>query len=193
MNKKLILKVLSGITVWLFLLPTSVNANYSQRDDVKQFISKMQKEHGFDANLISRWMAGVKQQKSALDAIARPAEGKPWKDYRKIFVTESRIDKGVEFWRANASTLMRAEKEYGVPAEFIVAIIGVETYYGKRAGSYPVLDALTTLGFDYPPRGKFFRKQLKHYLFINGARRKTGCNCTYRLLCGCYGYAPIYS
>lgn len=165
MKKHTILNVLSSLLL-LLLVPGVVNANYSERKDVQQFILQMQKEHGFDADLISYWMEGVKQQKSALKAIARPAEGKPWKDYRKIFITDSRISKGVEFWRKNADLLSRAETQYGVPAEVIVAIIGVETYYGKRAGNYPVLDALTTLGFDYPPRGKFFRKQLKHYLLM---------------------------
>jgi len=151
----------------LCLLPTMVSANYSQRKDVQQFIAEMQKEHGFDGKLISNWMEGVIQQKTALEAIARPAEGVlTWGKYRQIFLTGSRISKGVQFWKDNAELLARAEKEYGVSAEFIVAIIGVETYYGKRAGNYPVLDALTTLGFDYPPRAKFFRKQLKHYLLM---------------------------
>ncbi len=150
----------------LCLLPGSALANYSQRNDVKQFINEMHREHGFDVQLLSSWMAGVQQQKTALEAISRPAEGKPWKDYRKIFITEKRINQGVEFWKNNAELLARAEQQYGVPAEYIVAIIGVETYYGKHAGNYPVLDALTTLGFDYPPRASFFRKQLKHYMLM---------------------------
>ncbi len=150
-----------------YLLPVNAHASYSQREDVQQFITQMQKEYNFDAKLLNRWMDGVTQQKTALDAISRPAEGVlTWAKYRKIFMTDSRINKGVQFWKDNKELLQRAEKQYGVPAEFIVAIIGVETYYGKRAGSYPVLDALTTLGFDYPPRAKFFRKQLKHYLLM---------------------------
>jgi len=144
-----------------------VNANYSEREDVKQFIAEMQKEYNFDAQLLNQWMQGVEQQKTALDAISRPAEGVlTWAKYRKIFMTDKRISKGVQFWKDNKAWLVRAEKEYGVPAEVIVAIIGVETYYGKRAGNYRILDALATLGFDYPPRAKFFRKQLKHYLLM---------------------------
>jgi len=166
MKKHSIINTLGGLYLLLCLLPVNASANYSERAEVKQFIKEMQKEYNFDANLIRSWMQGVKQQTTALEAIARPAEGKPWKDYRKIFITDKRINKGVEFWRENVDWLARAEKEYGVPAEIIVAIIGVETYYGKHAGNYPVLDALTTLSFDYPPRASFFRKQLKQYMLM---------------------------
>jgi len=161
----------------VFIAAPSVSvANYSQRKDVKNFVDEMVGKHGFDYNLLMSWMQGVKQQKTAIDAIARPAEGKPWKDYRPIFITSKRIKKGVQFWKDHAQTLNKAEKHFGVPAEIIVAIIGVETFYGKRSGNYPVLDALTTLGFDYPlenttrerrdAREKFFRKELKEYLLM---------------------------
>ncbi len=173
MKKQKILKVLSPLSLcsalYMSLMPAVVSAgeNYSERPEVKQFINEMHKEHGYDKAVILAWMKDVKQQKTALEAIARPAEGVlTWKKYRKIFLTSKRIDKGVQFWKKNAEFLSRAEKEFGVSAEFIVAIIGVETFYGKRAGSYPVLDALTTLGFDYPPRSEFFKKQLKHYMLM---------------------------
>jgi len=171
MKTQLIYKKISAVTLCIclsvFSLSAFSNTNYSQRKDVQEFIANMHKEHGYDKDIITYWMEGVKQQKSALEAISRPAEGVlTWAKYRKIFITDSRINKGVKFWQDNLELLNRAEKEYGVSAEIIVAIIGVETYYGKRAGSYPVLDALTTLGFDYPPRSKFFRKQLKHYLLM---------------------------
>ncbi|VAW62487.1 Membrane-bound lytic murein transglycosylase B [hydrothermal vent metagenome] len=169
MKKQSILNNLRRLSLSICLIPAIVNAgdNYSERQDVKQFIEEMHTEYGYDKETIIAWMKSVKQQKTALEAIARPAEGVlTWKKYRKIFLTDKRIDKGVQFWEKNAQLLARAEKEYGVSAEFIVAIIGVETYYGKRAGNYPVLDALTTLGFDYPPRATFFRKQLKHYMLM---------------------------
>ena len=148
-------------------LPSVSYANYSSRQDVQQFINEMVQKHGFDEKMLSYWMQDVKQQKTALEAIARPAEAKPWKQYRPIFITSRRINNGVDFWKKHADLLARAEKHYGVPAEIIVAIIGVETFYGKRIGSYPVLDALTTLGFDYPPRARFFRKELEQFLLMS--------------------------
>lgn len=171
MKTQLIYKKINVITLCIcasiFSLSALANTNYSQRKDVQEFIANMHKNHAYDQDIITHWMEGVKQQKTALDAISRPAEGVlTWAKYRKIFITDSRINKGVKFWQDNLDLLNRAEKEYGVSAEIIVAIIGVETYYGKRAGNYPVLDALTTLGFDYPPRAKFFRKQLEHYLLM---------------------------
>jgi membrane-bound lytic murein transglycosylase B len=149
------------------VLPFTAQANYSERSDVDEFIEEMHQQHGFDKAQMRRWMSGVKQQTTALEAIARPAEGVlSWGDYRRIFLNDKRIQQGIQFWQENRELLNRAEQQYGVDAAFIVAIIGVETYYGRHAGNYPVLDALTTLGFDYPPRAPFFRKQLKHFLLM---------------------------
>ena len=147
-------------------LPVAVQAGYGDRTDVQVFVNEMVKNHQYDRAQLSYWLDGVQQQASILEAIARPAEGKPWKEYRPIFLTSDRVQQGVAFWKQHLTTLQRAEKQYGVPAEIIVAIIGVETFYGKRSGNYPVLDALTTLGFDYPPRAEFFRKELEHYLLM---------------------------
>ncbi|MDH5484297.1 MAG: lytic murein transglycosylase B [Gammaproteobacteria bacterium] len=160
------------------LFPSVVLANYTQRDDVKHFIGEMVKKHGFDQATLTYWMKDIEQQTTALAAIARPAEAtKPWKDYRPIFITSKRINQGVKFWQEHADVLARAEQHYGVPAEIIVAIIGVETFYGRRSGNYPVLDALATLGFDYPienttaerrdRRERFFRKELEEYLLMS--------------------------
>ena len=103
-----------------------------------------------------------------MQSIAKPAEKElVWKQYRPIFVTEKRSDKGKAFLAAHREVLERAEKEYGVPAEIITAIIGVETYYGKHTGKYTIFDSLTTLAFDYPPRSKFFRSELKQFLLLS--------------------------
>jgi membrane-bound lytic murein transglycosylase B len=99
--------------------------------------------------------------------MSRPAEKKlAWYEYRRIFLTQSRIEGGVAFWNRHADVLTQAEKAYGVDAQVIVAIIGVETRYGGNTGKYRVLDALTTLAFDYPPRSKFFRSELEQYLLM---------------------------
>jgi membrane-bound lytic murein transglycosylase B len=90
----------------------------------------------------------------------------PWKDYRKIFLTQDRIQQGVQFWREHAVALARVEREIGVNPAVVVAIIGVETRFGRNTGSYRVLDALTTLAFDYPPRAPFFRDQLVQFFLL---------------------------
>jgi membrane-bound lytic murein transglycosylase B len=107
---------------------------------------------------------GAVYQQSIIDAISKPAESKAWKDYRPIFITDKRIQGGVNFWRENADALRKAEREYQVPAHYIVAIIGVETFYGGNVGKYRVLDALTTLGLYYPPRQAFFAGELRQFL-----------------------------
>lgn len=127
----------------------------------------MTRDYGFASEQLNSWFAEVNRKQAILDAISRPAEKvKPWKDYRPIFITDTRIQRGVEFWQKNQEALQRAEAEYGVPAQFIVAIIGVETMYGGNTGSYRVMDALSTLAFDYPPRAPFFRKELREFLLL---------------------------
>ncbi|MBL4631129.1 MAG: lytic murein transglycosylase B, partial [Paraglaciecola sp.] len=93
-------------------------------------------------------------------------EAKPWHQYYPIFLTEKRLTKGLEFWKTHQKTLARAEQETGVPAEIIIAIIGVETFYGTYTGKYSVLDALVTLGFHYPPRATFFRSELAQLFLL---------------------------
>ncbi len=151
----------------LLSLPAASWANYLDHEQAKPFTDRMVSEHGFERSRVEALLAQAERKQSILDAIARPAERTlEWKDYRRIFIQESRIEQGVEFWREHRDTLERAHKEYGVPPQIIVAIIGVETRYGRHKGNYRVLDALATLGFDYPPRSKFFGKQLEEYLLM---------------------------
>jgi len=118
------------------------------------------------AKSIRATLAKAKYQQGIIDAISKPAEGKPWKAYRPIFLTEARIEQGVAFHRAEQAALAEYSQRYGVPAEIMVAIIGVETFYGRNTGKYQTLDALTTLAFYYPPRQAFFRDELKHYFLL---------------------------
>ncbi|TCI02955.1 lytic murein transglycosylase B [Corallincola luteus] len=133
----------------------------------EEFTQRMVSKHQFEAGYIENALAGASKNQKILDAIARPWEAKPWYQYRPIFIKQTRIDQGVEFWQENQAALEKAEKEFGVPAEIIVAIIGVETFYGKHKGVYPVLDALYTLGFYYPKRAKFFRSELEQFLILS--------------------------
>ncbi len=146
----------------------SAQMNYAQRADVKSFINEMVDKHGFDKAYLVAKFSNAKRLDNVLESIAKPAERElTWKQYRPIFVTDSRSNKGRKFIKEHQATLKRAEKEYGVPVEIIAAIIGVETYYGKHTGKYTVFDSLTTLGFDYPKRSAFFKSELKQFLLLS--------------------------
>jgi len=129
-----------------------------------ELVREVVRDTGKSPQALNALLDGAKMQQSILDAISRPAEAKPWKDYRPIFMTPARIDGGVAFYQAHRALLDRVAGEYGVPPQYLVAIIGVETNYGRIVGHYKVLDALVTLAFHYPPRAKFFREELKTLL-----------------------------
>ncbi len=128
------------------------------------FVEKAVADHGLDPDEIRAVLSEARYQQSIIDAITRPAEARPWYRYHPIFLTETRIAGGVEFWRANQPLLEEISTEFGVPVEFIVAIVGVETNYGVNTGSFRVIDALATLGFYYPRRAAFFSSELAHFL-----------------------------
>lgn len=150
----------------LVCAPLSALETLADRPEVKQFINEMVAEHKFNAVALTDIFTKVKLSKSIVEAISRPAEAKPWYKYRPIFLTDDRIKLGVKFLRENEKALLRAEQVYGVPAEIMVAIIGVETRYGKHAGKYRVIDSLSTLAFNYPKRSQFFRGELKQFLLL---------------------------
>jgi membrane-bound lytic murein transglycosylase B len=156
--------VLSSALLWLASMPAFANPDLPE---LPQFIDKMVTEHGFDRTELERVFADVEVKDSILKAISRPAEkSKPWHEYRDIFLTDSRIKGGVEFWEQHKEALSQAEQTYGVPAEYIVAILGVETRYGGNVGGFRVIDALSTLAFRYPPRSPFFTSELEHFLIL---------------------------
>lgn len=134
---------------------------------VHEFIDSMVKEHGFERGKLEQIFGAAKRKQSILDAIARPAEKtKEWWEYRNIFIKDKRIAQGKAFMKEYRVLLEEAEHKFGVPKEIIVAILGVETRYGRYTGGYRVIDALSTLSFDYPPRQKFFRRQLVEFLLL---------------------------
>ena len=147
--------------------PAIADDAYSRRPDVRDYVAALARDHDFKPNELTALLGEAERKQSILDAISRPAERTlQWHEYRKIFLQDDRIDGGVAFWRENAEALQRAEARFGVAPQYIVAIIGVETRYGKHMGKYRVLDALATLGFDYPPRAEFFRRELTEYLLM---------------------------
>ena len=144
-----------------------VPGGYAARADVRELIAEMASDHAFDESELRRLFAKVRYQPKVVAAMSRPVLAPPkWFEYAPQFLSAARIDGGVAFLREHEAVLQRAEREFGVPAEIIVAIIGVETLYGRNTGSYRVIDALTTLAFDYPRRASFFRGELKHFLLL---------------------------
>ena len=138
-----------------------------QREDVKAFITDMSRQHGFDAAALGGLLSRAVSRQPILDAIARPAEKTlTWQEYRERFITERRVLRGVETYRDHAADLEKAAAS-GVPAQVILGIIGVETFYGENTGKHRVIDALATLAFDYPPRSEFFRGELEQFLLMS--------------------------
>ncbi len=135
----------------------------------KEFIAEMHEQHGFDAAELGRQFAAVHSNAVVLRAIqpaAVPEQQRSWLRYRARFLNERRLSYGLKFWEQHGATLARAQALYGVPQEIIVAIIGVETEYGRNTGNFRVLEALATLAFDYPPRAPFFRSELEQFLLL---------------------------
>lgn len=124
-------------------------------------------EQGIPQDWLADTLAQANFTQGVLDAMEGAAERRlQWHEYRAIFMTDQRVQEGAEFMQAHADTLARAEATYGVPAEVITAIIGVETYYGRHKGQHRVLDSLATLAFHHPARGAFFRGELAAFLRI---------------------------
>ena len=155
------------IVVLVLCLPVSAYADFSGNQDVQVFIDDMVEKHQFDKAGLQAIFKQAESKESILKAISRPAEKRlEWSGYRKIFLTKDRIDKGKDFLKKYDSSFKRAEEVYGVPPHIVSAIIGVETRYGKHKGNYRVIDALSTLAFDYPPRSKFFKSELEQVLLL---------------------------
>ena len=148
--------------------------NFRQWQAVAEFEDEMVGKHGFDPAALKALMSQVNYIDSAVQLVKPAPPGKPknWQAYRDRFIEPVRIDAGVSFWNDNAATLARAEATYGVPAEIIVGIIGVETVYGRNTGRFRVMDVLTTLAFAYPEapnrdaRMRFFRGELENTLLL---------------------------
>ncbi|SKA58385.1 membrane-bound lytic murein transglycosylase B [Succinivibrio dextrinosolvens DSM 3072] len=127
---------------------------------------ELAKYAGVDVQTLKDATSQAVYQQKIIDAITRPSEGKPWWQYRKIFITTSRIEAAVRFYFENEKTLLKAQKDFGVPYEIICAIIGVETFFGKNMGNWRVLDALYTLGFNFPKREAYFSKEFARFVAL---------------------------
>ena len=158
---------INSIFILLLCFSISAQANIDAPASQAEFISLMEQKYGFDTLKLKKLFEQAIVSQTILDAIAKPAEKKlPWYKYRDIFIQEKRIRAGLDFRKKNIDKLLEAEKRFGVPAEIITAIIGVETFYGRNTGSYRVVDALNTLAFYYPKRADFFRNELEQFLLL---------------------------
>lgn len=162
--------------LWLIPCVNVFGSDYGERDDVKAFIQELADRHHWDATQLTPIFEAAEYKPSIIKLMKPPTrKTKSWAKYRSNMLNQTRIQQGVQFWLENAETLKRAETETGVPAEIIVGIIGVETSYGRVMGNFRLIDALTTLAFDYPRRSAFFRSELEAFL----------------LLCGQQGWDPL--
>lgn len=149
-----------------FLVLVSHSAHSATLPGIPEFIDEMVARHQFKRDELENVFEHAQHLPAVIEAISHPATIRPWLEYRAAFVNRQRVQLGLEFWHQYRNTLRRAERKYGVPQEIIVAVIGVETIYGRNAGNFRVLDALTTLAFDYPRRAPFFRGELENYLLL---------------------------
>ena len=154
------MKLIKNTILLSILFAVGAHAGHPDQDE---FVQKAVDEFGLNAAEVIAMLDNAEYKQSIIDAMTRPAEAKPWHDYRPIFLTDKRISEGVDFWREHKETIAAASEKYGVDEAIIVSIIGVETFYGRITGSYRVLDALATLGFYYPARAKFFSGELLHF------------------------------
>jgi membrane-bound lytic murein transglycosylase B len=160
-------RLLAACTAFAFCALAHADNRASVAKARGAFVDKMVAEHGFDRAALTATLSSATIDQTILDAIARPVERVvPWYEYRTIFVNDARIATGVRFWNEHAATIRSVAERYGVAPEMLVAIVGVETYFGQRTGKYRVIDSLATLAFAYPPRAKFFAGELEAFLLL---------------------------
>lgn len=136
------------------------------REDMQVFADRVVMKHKLDEDRVRETLLKIQFQQSVIQAVNAPATSKPWKEFRIGLLSRQRIDGGVRYWAENEAWLQRARDTYGVPEELIVAIIGIETLYGRNMGGYRVLDAVATLAFEVPTRAAFFQGELEEFLLL---------------------------
>ena len=156
------------LIIFLSIIISSVSHSHNvERDNIRVFINNMVNKHGFKEEYLIDVLKKAESKESILEAISRPAERTlTWNQYRDIFIKKERINAGVDFWVTHKDILKKVSDKTGVDIEIMLGIIGVETYFGRITGGYRVIDALSTLAFDYPKRSPFFTRELESFLLI---------------------------
>ena len=139
---------------------------FAHRKVVQQFIKQMQQKHGLDHAALFGLFSGFKTNTKVLALMSKQYEALPWYQYHDRILTQKRIQEGLLFWKQHQGTLAKIQKRFGVPPEIIISILGIESSYGQITGSYPLVESLATLAFDYPRRSAFFKKELEILLLL---------------------------
>ena len=159
---------LVGVVSALVVMASPVFAvSLEKYPQLAELADRLDGTKGLEREQMKEWFREAKIQSKIIDAMNRPAEGLSWHRYQSLFVNPASINGGIQFLKQHADILFRAEERFGVPAEIIVAIIGIETRYGKVLGSLRVLDSLVTLSVEYPRRSKFFSSELEHFMQLS--------------------------
>jgi membrane-bound lytic murein transglycosylase B len=138
-----------------------------ERPEIVAFVNEVVRQDGLNRKHVRHLLKEAQPQPKILEIMNRPLEKvAPWWEYRERFVNPERVTDGVQFWNDHRETLERVSAAYQVPPEYLVAILGIETKYGRSTGRYRVLDALATLAFDYPPRQRYFSSELEQFLLL---------------------------
>jgi membrane-bound lytic murein transglycosylase B len=138
-----------------------------KRPEIVSFVKEVVARDALKRKAVLALLAKAEPQPKIVELMTRPAEKvTPWWEYHDHFLTPERIELGAQFWTEHRQSLERISAERGIPPEYVVAIIGIETRYGRTTGKYRVLDALATLAFDYPPRSEYFRSELEQFLLL---------------------------
>ena len=166
--------LVTSLTLLCLEISSNESFDYSSRDDVKEYVEEMSNKHGFESEKLLKLLGSAIYQEKVVRIMNRQPEGTmTWSRYKEMMVSDSRISAGEEFIKLYKEDLNKAEDLYGVPAEIIASIIGIETRYGRITGNIRVLDSLMTLSFNYPRRSKFFKVQLEEFLLLS---REEGFN-----------------
>lgn len=165
MKRTLVTAILS---LGLVSQPCLADGSYAERPEGIGFATAMQEKYGFNRDEVLAALGQAHHEPRVIELIRPPATPgvRSWQRYRARFLDGKRIDGGVAFWQTNAAALRRAAEQYGVPPEIIVAIIGVETFYGRNTGNFGIVSALATLAFDYPPRAPLFLRELEQIFLL---------------------------
>lgn len=166
-RRALVAALLAGLATPLAGRGTT-RADYPRRPEVQAFIDDVAARHGFERAQLERWL-GAARYSETVERLMQPPPPfgqRDWLEYRLRYLEDARVEAGVAFWRAHASALGHAATRFGVPAEIIAAIIGVETYWGRITGNFRTLDVLATLTFDYLRRADFYRGELVELLLL---------------------------